>query len=225
MKNTLIASVLLATAAIAPSAMADTNFAAAIYGGTSGLGVGLTYKLTDTVNLRGVVNHYDYSHTDTVDDIEYDLELKLQSVEALADWHLFDNKFRVTGGLVHNGNEITGNGRPARSGTVEVGDQVFSTDDVREVNAKGDFRSIAPYLGIGYGNAFKGGRLSFNADLGVLFQGKPNLETSGRLSDTASPEVRARFEEALATETQKLEDDLDKLDLYPIARLSLSYRF
>ncbi|MFM7372109.1 MAG: hypothetical protein ACKO2Z_30855, partial [Sphaerospermopsis kisseleviana] len=77
--------------------------------------------------------------------------------------------------------------------------------------------SVAPYLGIGWGNAVKSGnRWGFSANLGVMFAGSPKVEL------TAPAYILAADVEA---ERKQLEDDLDWLNIYPVLSLGLSYQF
>ncbi len=63
------------------------------------------------------------------------------------DYHIIKNSsFRVTTGLIFNGNEITGTARG--NGTIEIGGQPFNTNDLPSVDAEIDIHNdIAPYLG------------------------------------------------------------------------------
>ena len=64
--------------------------------------------------------------------------------------------------------------------------------------------------------------LSVSLDLGVVFQGEPevNLQSvGGSFSD--NPLLIAEVER----EEQELQDDADEFDLYPVISLGLSYRF
>ncbi|WP_304639765.1 hypothetical protein [Pseudomonas sp.] len=223
MKKSLLA--LSLASLLTPGLASADNIAVGVYAGTSGLGLGATYNLTDAFNLRGTVNYFDYDYDTTVDDLEYELDLKLSTLELLLDWHPLRGGFRVSGGLIGNGNELSGTGR-ARSGTtVEFGDQLFTAAELGTIDATVDFRSVVPYIGIGYGNLFQGSRLSFTADLGVMFQGSPSARIRTNPPAGVDPEVAARIEAARATEEASLEDELKRFRHYPIARVGLAYRF
>jgi hypothetical protein len=141
-------------------------------------------------------------------------------VSLLLDWHAFDNGFRFTAGALANNNEITAESKISGA-TVEVGDSVFTSDQVGRLEGDISFDSLAPYLGIGWGRAVADG-LSVSFDLGVVFQGEPevNLQSvGGSFSD--NPLLIAEVER----EEQELQDDADEFDLYPVISLGLSYRF
>ena len=211
------------TAAAANMASADT-LAFTVNGGTTGLGAGLVFNVSEQVNVRGSYNWFEYSHEEEIDDLEYDLDLELSTVELLLDWHPFGSGFRITGGVVHNGTDLTGEGRPTSTGTVKVGDQLFQAQEIGSVDAQVDFNSVAPYLGIGYGKPF-GQRLSFSADLGLVYQGSPDATLRARPGAGLDPVTQARLEQAAREEERELEDELDRFRYYPVARIGLAYAF
>ena len=61
----------------------------------------MTTNMTDNVNLRVGVNGFKYSRNGTESGIEYDADLKLLTVDVLADYHPFEtSSFRLTGGAM-----------------------------------------------------------------------------------------------------------------------------
>lgn len=224
MKKILTFAGLLTAATAASVAHAD-NFAIGVQAGTSGVGLGVTYNLTETLNVRGNYNYLTYSRDETVDDINYDLDLKLSNVELLLDWHPFGGGFRLSSGLISNGNKLTGTGTARGDRTVEFGDQVFNASEIGRVDAEVDFRSVAPYLGLGWGNLFNGGRLSLTADAGVLFQGSPSASVQATPAAGVDPIVATRLQAAVTAEEASLEDELKAFKHYPIVRVGLAYRF
>ncbi len=223
MKKSLAA--LSLAAVLAPSFASAENVALGVYAGTSGLGLGATYNLTESFNLRGTANYFKYEYEASVDDLDYDLDLKLASAELLLDWHPLQGGFRISGGVIANSNDLSGNARPQAGTTVEFGDQVFAASELGTVDADIEFRSVAPYLGVGYGNLFQGSRLSFTADLGVMFQGSPSARVRANPPPGADPLLLARIESARAAEESSLEDEVKRFRYYPIARVGLAYRF
>ncbi len=186
---------------------------------TLGLGLEAGVRLNERFGLRLGGNYFQLSFDRTIDEIDYDADAELGSIGALADVYPFGGGFRVTGGLRLNFNqaELTGRG----NGTVEIDDVVFDADDVGTLDGDVDYDTVAPYLGIGYGGAMLGGALLVTFDLGVMYQGSPDvaLTADGVLAD--DPALLA----ALENEEQKVEDDLDDYQFYPVAGIALTYRF
>ncbi len=203
---------------VSMSAYAGTS----IHVGASSLGLqlGIAQSLTDNVNIKLAYSGASYDADGETDGVDYEYDLDLSSVSLLLDWHAFDNGFRFTAGALANNNEITAESKISGA-TVEVGDSVFTSDQVGRLEGDISFDSLAPYLGIGWGRAVADG-LSVSLDLGVVFQGEPevNLQSvGGSFSD--NPLLIAEVER----EEQELQDDADEFDLYPVISLGLSYRF
>ncbi|MCG5494949.1 hypothetical protein [Ectothiorhodospira variabilis] len=199
------------------AAQAD-SFALGAKVGTTGLGVEGTYGLRENVNLRGGLYGFTYSTDVEETDVDYDADLKLRSAALLADWHPFSGGFRLTAGAYYNGNELTGKAR----GELDIGDGAERYQGT--LDATIDWRSFAPYLGIGYGNAIQGGRWSFALDAGVMFTGSPDVSLRGQV-ETNDDDVRQRFREDVREEERELQDDLDDFKYYPVLSLGVAYRF
>ena len=121
--------------------------------GTLGIGIEATQSLIPMVNVRGGINWFNYSFDGTKSGVKYNLDLKLKSFSALVDLHPFPLVgFRLTGGIVFNSNGLKMVSNQI-SGTVDIGGQTYDTGDVGTLNGDVDFKSTAPYVGIGWGNA------------------------------------------------------------------------
>jgi hypothetical protein len=183
--------------------------------GTLGLGVEGTFGLTEHFNARLGINKFDFDRTDTIDDIEYDLDLEWQSISLLADWHPFGNPFRFTVGLMSNGNELSGS---STADNITIGDESYTNVGL---DAKLDFDATAPYLGVGWGNALAADKgWGFNVDVGVLFQG------SGDVTLTPTGAGASLVDPAdIAAEERAFEDDIKDYKYYPVFSFGVSYKF
>ena len=192
----------------------------AVKAGTLGLGADLTVGLNDQVNARLGVNYLNYDYDGKESDVDYKFGLDLFSLSALLDWHPGAGAFRFSGGIFYNGNEISGNGTVSEP--TQIGDVTFSPSQIGTLTATVDFNNIAPYVGLGWGNAASGdGRVSFSCDFGVLFQGKPDvgLTSDGTLSSNPF------FKSELAKEEADLQGELDWFQFYPVITLGINIRF
>ena len=203
--------------------------------GTTGLGVEAVTAIMPRLNVRGVVNFFDYDYDLEEDGIEYDAKLKLKSFGALVDVHPFNGSFRLTGGLLSNGNEA--GLKASCPDECDVGDLTIRGGDAR-LTGKVDFKSTAPYLGLGFGNAMSGTGLFGIFDVGVLFQGKPKadlaaLGTAASVTDNETGQTRNNVNLATDPEVQaevleeevSLQEDLDDYKMYPVINLGIGYRF
>lgn len=192
--------------------------------GTTGIGAHLTVPFQQNLNGRFGLNYLKYDFDGNTSSINYDYKLKLNTVDALVDWYPSASNFRLTGGIVYNNNEITARGVPGAAGTYTIQGNTYSAATIGSVNGNVDFRRIAPYLGIGWGNAVKDKGWSFSSDLGVMFQGKPrsSLTSTGC---TAAAAICTRLASDLARENAELADDAKDFRAYPVLRVGVSYKF
>lgn len=194
--------------------------------GTTGIGFHATMPINDHFSARLGLGYLGYNTRGSTNDMNYDLDLKASTYDALLDWYpKKDSAFRVTTGLSYNGNKISARARPSANGTYTIGGNAYSADSVGSVTGKVDFNKVAPYLGIGWGKSSgqeKG--WSFSTDLGVLFQGSPKttLTNSGC---TASTTVCNQFANDVARENAALRDEVSKFKVYPVLRIGISYKF
>jgi len=204
-------------------AKADTeksNITFGLKASTLGVGAEVRAALSDQFALRVGGNWFDYNYDSTEDGIDYDLDLDLLSGAAYIYWHPFEGSFRLTGGLLYSGNEISALG--TTTGNFEIGGGSFTPDQVGQLTGAITFKDIAPYAGIGWSKALGNSGLGFSFDLGVMFQGRPRVDlesTGGTLSN--DPTLIAE----LAQEEQNLEDDIDFFRFYPVISLGLTYSF
>lgn len=190
--------------------------------GTLGAGVDLTKRVSNNLNARLGVSGFGFGVDASESDIDYNADLKLFNVTGLADFYPFGGGgLRVTGGLAYQDNRIDATGKPRGNNTFTIGDRTFTSQEVGELKAKASFpNSIAPYLGIGFGNPVRRQGLGFSLDLGVLFSGSPEVELRAT-NPNANQQLRTQIE----NERKQLEDDLNGLSVYPVLSVGVSYGF
>ena len=101
----------------------------------------------------------------------------------------------------------------------DIGGTTYTPADIGTLSGVVGFDDLVPYLGTGWGNAVEEGQgLTFSFDLGVVFQGSPDVT----LSTTSTV---AGLDTDLRTEEQQLEQDLDDFDVYPVVSLGMAWQF
>ena len=193
---------------------------------TLGLGGQVVRKIVPQLNARVGVNAFGFGFDLEETDIDYDADLNLFNVSTILDYHPAKGSgFKLGGGLVFANNNIEGTSTTDQ--TIEIGDREFSADQLGSVDADIEItRDVAPYLGIGWGNAVGEGKgLGFWFNAGVIFGGSPEIEVSPNISDGVSEEVVAEINEAAEQEEEDLEDELDFISIYPVVSLGFSYQF
>jgi hypothetical protein len=192
-----------------------------------GLGADIDIALSEKLNLRLGYNwaEVDYEVEDT--DVTYDGEVEINSFSALLDWHAFGGGFRFTAGAVSSGPTITLDGTPAPGTTVEIGDDEYSAAEIGSLTGEieiGD--SIAPYFGIGYGNAARGkNRVTFLFDIGVIYTDSPNVSLTARCGPGIPTNTCNDIQQDVQAELAELEEDAKDFELYPVISLGIGIRF
>lgn len=195
----------------ATSAVSAEGLGLTVHGGTLGAGAAIVKSINPNFNVRLGFNAFNYSKDMTESGTDYNVDLKLHTVSLLADWQIMASGFRATAGLVSNGNKLG----MVSSGAVDIN----GTSYAATLNSDITFKSTAPYVGIGWGNAVKQGKkFGFNIDVGVLMQDSPivALTCTGGACPAAS-EVEA--------ERTALQDSLNEFKNYPVFSAGMTYHF
>jgi hypothetical protein len=222
LQKLVIGMLAISSALVVSGAQAATAVTADV--GTTGLGLHLTVPVKDNLNARFGVNGLNYSYTGSTSNVDYDFKLKERTFDALLDFYPAANDFRISGGLVYNGNKVDATGKPNGAGNYTINGNTYTASSAGTLNGHADFRSLAPYLGIGYGNPVKKAGWNLSADLGVLFQGSPStsLTNSGCTADAATCGALATD---VAAENARLADKASNLRYFPVVRVGISRSF
>ncbi|MBP0596510.1 hypothetical protein J8I26_00185 [Herbaspirillum sp. LeCh32-8] len=181
--------------------------------------------LAPTLNARVGVNYFDYSFNSSTNSVNYDAKAKLRTFDALLDWFPFHNEFRLSGGVIYNGNKIDATGKPKANGTYTLNGNTYTSAQAGQVDGRVDFKRIAPYLGLGYGNAVAPNKgWGFTADVGVMFQGNGSTSLSNSGCSAPAP-LCAQLGRDVAAENAELSDKVHGYNLYPVVRVGASYKF
>jgi hypothetical protein len=189
--------------------------------GTLGPGLEATIGIVEWLNLRAGGYYFRVRHGGSVRDVEYDFDVKLASVPLLADWHPFENEFRISGGVVYNRNMADLSGTPNKN--VKIGDNEYTPEQIGELSGSVRFNNWAPYIGLGYGNAVLDADKTwgFVFDIGIMWQGSPSvaLSANGTMKDDPT------FQQDLATEESNIQGDANVFRIYPVLSFGISYQF
>lgn len=197
----------------------DSNFAVGAKAGTLGVTVDATVGLSDSLNVRVAANALDYSTDAEYDAINYDVQLDFQSLMLTLDWFPLANNFRFTGGVIKNDNGATIRATPTEA--KRIGDTVYAPEVIGTLTGILDFDEVAPYFGIGFGNAVgEDTGFSFSFDLGVLIQ-----SYTVRLSATGPATLIPGFAADLDEEEEKIQKEANEYELYPVVAVGFAYQF
>jgi hypothetical protein len=193
---------------------------------TLGLGGQIVTKIIPQINARVGINAFGINADVDSEDVEYDGDLDLFNVSTIIDIHPSKSSgFKISGGAVFNNNKIEGTA--IAEDTITIGDQEFANNVVESTDVDIEItRNVAPYVGIGWGNAVKEDKgVGFWFNLGVMFGGSPKVKVTPNFADGATPEEQAQANEAVEEEETEVEDNLAFVSIYPVVSLGISYQF
>jgi hypothetical protein len=191
--------------------------------GTTGVGGDIGWQVAPTLSARLGYSGLSWNRNVSTDEVRYDGKLKLSNFSGLLDFSPL-GPFRLTGGLIYNDNKYDLRGEPS-GGSFRISGRTYSASDA------GDFggtvksgRSLAPYLGVGYGNV-AGLGVNFYADFGLIFQGSPRASLSATCGPALSAGACAQLQSDVAAEQARLEDKLKRFRYYPVLNLGITVGF
>lgn len=219
-------SIALAVAALLAAGATSAQVGATADIGTTGVGAHVVVPVTTQLNGRFGANYMKHDFDKTSNGVDYTLKGKLQTFDILLDWYVAEGgSFHLTGGAVYNGNKFDVRGKPNGAGTFNINGNPYTASDVGILSGRIDFRKAAPYLGIGWGNALaQSSRWNVTTDLGVFYQGSPNVQLAVT-GCTAPSAICNRLAQDVEAARRKLGDDTSSFKIYPVARVSIGYRF
>ncbi len=224
MKKGLVA--LIATQLLCAEVGAASYNNAALKAGSLGAGLDISNMINEKVALRANINGLRINRSEELDDIAYDATLTLLTVGVLADYYPFENSFRLSGGLYYNGNKLEGAARPVTGETIDLGNNNYvGVDEVGRVDVEIDFDKIAPYLGVGWGNKPTSGGWGFTFDLGLMYQGSPNVYANAVPNASLSQSDKEQIAADVEKERKKIEDDVSSFEWYPVLMVGVNYTF
>jgi hypothetical protein len=233
---------LMATAAIAPLS-AQTNPAPAeekihriaIGGelGTTGYGPVLMYSINRYLTVSGGHSWLDVDESFSTEadagetDLEgqLDVKLKLSNTYLQLNLHPFAGSFRLSAGAYDSDNTLSGSasaavGDPNR--TFDIGNNTYRLGDLKTIEYEGKLGDgISPFASLGWSKEAVKKGVGLSLDFGVIFTGTPTVD----IRATGSVQNNLQFIADVAKEKAEAQKDLESLKVYPVAKISLFYRF
>lgn len=205
-----------------PSFLKDVGVS--VKGGTVGFGLDLTKGINENFKVRAGFSSYEYSTTQTEEDISYDAKLRLAGWNLLADYHPWAGGFRVTGGVYGPQHKVGGTAQyTGVAQSITINGTTYSSSDLANVSVDAKWGGVRPYLGIGYDgfNKTKAG-LFFTADVGVIFSGSPSVRLN---ANCVNATLCAQAATDIAAEEAKIRDSISGAKYLPVAQVGIGYRF
>jgi len=199
-------------------------YSSALKVGTLGVGIDFAIPMSETFSIRLNVNGASLSQTRTREEIDFDLNLDLLTAGVMVDYYPFtQNALRFSAGVYHYDNKADGTGAPTAE-RYNVGDSVYTREEMGSATGSLFFENIAPYIGIGYGGKSTHKGWDFTLDVGLMYHGDSNLEFN-LIGGTLDAQTQADFAQDIELERKDMEDELNKFPFYPVVMVGVSYNF
>ncbi|WBO22238.1 hypothetical protein [Sphingomonas abietis] len=210
----------IAAPAVALPLVSATGITVGVTGGTLGVGPEVTYKINPLLGVRASATFLGVDGHGHVSDYKYDGHARLRNFGGSIDLHPLANGFRLSAGVRStNDNRIRFHGMARTNQT--YGGVTYTPDEAGTLSGDIRTRSVSPILTVGYAHTTLSGFM-FGIDGGVMFHGHPrvdNLVATGELGSNPAAQ------DELARQEQRLRDRVDNYPYYPVAQISLGYRF
>lgn len=224
-RSRLLQAIAFATfAASAAAAHADdgTHVGVALTAGLSGIGADLGVNINDYLGVRATVSDFSISRTGNYGtSVGWDAKLKLFQAGALLDVYPFAGVFRLSAGVVQDGNKFSLNGQPS-SGTYTFNGNTYQASNISNASAVVEWSKAVPYVGLGWGNLAGSRGFHFTTDIGALITGKP---TSTLTATCTGAGACTTFNTDIAAEQTKLQNDVHNVTFWPVIRFGIGYAF
>lgn len=196
------------------------GFAAGLGVGTEGVGIqGTTAIIPKTLNLNVGFDYLHLSRSIHTSNVNYTAGVNLQGEPITVSWFPFHGGFNLTGGLFINQNGFKVTGTPT-GGTYTLNGQTYTASQVGSLTGQTNFNSAAPYVGIGWGDPMDGGRLTFTANVGAIYEGAPNVSLTAT-GAAANPMLASDVQ----AEQNNVNSKLNGFQWWPVMGVGLMYRF
>jgi hypothetical protein len=218
---------------IAPELRPFRSYAVGFRAGTLGTGIEIATPLAGRINLRSGFNFFAFNDPFSIDGVNYQARLHLQSTQTTLDW--FVGGFHISPGFLYVKNSMSAPAFVGPGQTFVLGTQTFlnSVDDPVSGSSSVIYpRTFAPLLLLGHGNLLprSGEHLSLPIEVGVAYTGAPQISVA--LNGTACTtngcvnfSQNADAQKFLKQEINTLNEDLKHYPVFPIVSVGLAYRF
>ena len=184
--------------------------------GTTGIGGAAGWRFADHFGLVGGMDYLNCTLNHTFSDVPFSGKIRMQS--EYAGINLYPSKkssFHISLGAYFNQNKFTGSATSVSDGSVIVNGYPLPAGE--SVGLVYKQQPVDPYASIG-GNLYfdKARHFSLGFELGAFYLGNPKVSATS--TDPGALPYLAGYE-------QKVENDIKKVPVWPILKLSLNYSF
>lgn len=189
--------------------------------GTEGIGGGISTQLVPhTLNLNIGLSRFGHNFHFTADNANFSSHLRLGAVPVVLAWYPFHGNFSLNAGVYINQNQVSATATPDAGGIYSINGDRYTASQVGSMSGKTHFNQVAPYVGVGWGNPFDGGRWTFLANAGAMYEGNPQVRLSAT-GAASNPQLAAD----VAAAQRSVNSKLNFLNWWPVVTFGVAYRF
>tara|TARA_R110000796_G_scaffold200418_2_gene316434 strand:- start:702 stop:1379 length:678 start_codon:yes stop_codon:yes gene_type:complete len=222
MKKTLCLASCALTLITSNSFAFDKKMTVSAIAGTTGFGADASWRFHENLAVTArYTNGLDFDTDFEEDDVTYNADFEMKASSVKMDYFPFGGSFFLSAGIMMPDIEANVVGTPDDGSTYEFNNRNYSAAEIGSVVGSATVSDgTQPYVGLGWRSSHQSG-LSFFSEFGVV---ATNVDVS--LSTTRNLEaLNPQLQEDIRAEEQSLEDDIDKLPVFPVAVLGVSYTF
>jgi hypothetical protein len=178
--------------------------------------------LSDSLHLRTGYTAATITREQETSGVTYDAELDAGGPSLMLDLHPGGGVFRLSVGAVSNPAEAEA--RSTDETVIVINGQPYPVSEIGTLVGTAKYRELAPYAGIGWGNAFRGGRWSFHFDIGAAYIGEPELDLVAVRDGTPLP-LPPQVQDDIEAEEEELRAEMSDYEFYPVVSFGVGIRF
>jgi len=190
--------------------------------GTTGVGADVSWRFHENLALTGrYTDGLDFDTDFEEDGVDYDAEFGMKAASLKVDYFPFGGRFFISAGAMMPDIEANVTGTPQDGTTYELNGTNYSAAQIGSVVGTATVSDgTQPYVGMGWRSFYETG-FGFFSEFGVV---ATNVDVS--LSTTNGFEnLDPTLQEDISAEEASLKDDIDKLPIFPVALIGISYTF
>lgn len=204
------------------------HFGLAGTAGLSGFGLDLGVNVNRYLGLRATGETFSLTHNGSYStSVSWDARLKLQQVGLLADVYPFAGVFHVTGGLIRDNTSLDMTAVPSGVGTLTFNGNAYPVTELNGAQGSVAWNKTVPYAGFGWGNLAGERGFHVTSDVGVLLSGSATTQLSAQCASGTAGQlcVQSGLNTDVAAEQAKLQNDANKLKVWPVLRIGIGFAF
>jgi hypothetical protein len=190
--------------------------------GTTGVGGDVSWRFHQNLALTGrYTDGLDFDTDFDDDGVDYDAEFGMKASSLKVDYFPFGGRFFLSAGAMMPDIEANVTGTPEDGMTFDLNGVDYSAAQIGSVVGTASVAdSVQPYVGVGWRSSHEPG-FGFFSEFGVV---ATNVDVS--LSTTNGFEnIDPSLQNDIRAEEASLKDDIDKLPVFPVAVIGISYTF